>query len=72
MEKDPLRKDIPKMAKWEYRVSCVDDFPKQVDQNMAKWVAAGWELVSGGVASFTEAGIIHIRFVQYWRREAQE
>jgi hypothetical protein len=60
-------------AKWEYRVSWVDDNIDKVNAQMAEWAAAGWELVNGSTSVYRTGDSIskgvHYRYSQYWRRE---
>jgi hypothetical protein len=57
---------------YEYRVDTVDDNTGMVDTEMAKWAAAGWELVSGSSSSWVNGdmtrNIWHTRYVMYWRK----
>lgn len=50
--------------KYEYRMSWVYNKPNKVDESLREWAQAGWELVSGSVATKLEGTI----FAMYWRR----
>ena len=56
-------------AKWEYRAWSITNDIEKVNQTMAEWAAAGWELVSGNATAYV-VDIIHINYLytQYWRR----
>jgi hypothetical protein len=61
--------------KYEYAVTSADDSPQLVTELMAKWAAAGWELVSGSVCTLPtvspalpDAEVWHTRYITYWRR----
>jgi hypothetical protein len=62
-------------AKYEYRVSTIDDSPVKVDIEMKYWAENGWELVSGGASSwasrdsgYSSQTTWHTKFVMYWRK----
>jgi hypothetical protein len=59
-------------AKWEYRVSWVDDDIEKVHLQMEHWAEQGWELVNGSTSVYRVGDSIthglHYRYSQYWRR----
>ena len=60
-------------AKWEYRVSWADDDIDKVNELMAQWAEAGWELVNGSTTVYRVGDSLtkgnRYRYSQYWRRE---
>jgi hypothetical protein len=55
-------------ARYEYRMSYVDDNRKRVNDTMQKRAEDGWELVSGSAASYQEGVVVRIRYIMYWRK----
>jgi len=56
-------------ATYEYRIAMADDNAEQVNELMAAWADAGWELVSGSASAWiTGHDPLHTRFVMYWRK----
>jgi len=60
-------------AKWEYRVSWADDDIDKVNELMAQWAEAGWELVNGSTSVYRVGDSLtkgnRYRYSQYWRLE---
>jgi hypothetical protein len=59
-------------ADWEYRLTWADDDNEKVNELMAQYAGAGWELVNGSTTvcrvgdSLTRG--LHYRYSLYWRR----
>jgi hypothetical protein len=55
--------------KWEYKAWFVRDDIDKVNEIMARWADAGWELVNGTATSYVEGvNRVHVQYTQYWRR----
>ena len=53
--------------KWRYHVATIDNDYNAVNEHMAEWAKAGWELVNGTAVSFIN-GPVMIRYILYWRK----
>jgi hypothetical protein len=58
-------------TKFEYKAWFVTDDINKVNELMAQWAEAGWELVSGGMTTYSTGAshqTVHFQYTQYWRR----
>jgi hypothetical protein len=59
-------------ADWEYRLTWADDDNEKVNELMAQYAEAGWELVNGSTSVYRVGDSmtrgLHYRYSLYWRR----
>jgi hypothetical protein len=58
-------------GKYAYRATWINDEVEVVNEHMAEWAAAGWELVSGCASTWLSSagtGVTHTRYTMYWRK----
>jgi hypothetical protein len=59
-------------ADWEYRLTWADDDNEKVNDLMAQYAEAGWELVNGSTTVYRVGDSLtrglHYRYSLYWRR----
>jgi hypothetical protein len=59
-------------ADWEYRLTWADDDNEKVNELMAQYAEAGWELVNGSTTVYRVGDSLtrglHYRYSLYWRR----
>lgn len=60
-------------TRWEYKAWFVLDDINQVNDLMAQWAEAGWELINGSVTSYVEGyNTLRVHYTQYWRKAINE